>query len=200
MLRRAVAVSLNVTAAAFAWVHPEVIASGRVRPGFRSYYTLLSSFVNSTVAREVDEMLMSTPGFIDQLMELAGLSVANAAHDFAQSMDSCALGGTKVLIVAGPGNNGGDGLVAARHLHHFGYKPTVVYPKMGKGALFVNLVKQCRDPGLEVIENDSITGESIAANSLIIDAMFGFSFKGDEGAFQIVVGQDQRQQSTDHQC
>ena len=41
-------------------------------------------FLNSTEAREVDEMLMSKPGFsIDQLMELAGLSVAKAAHAFA---------------------------------------------------------------------------------------------------------------------
>lgn len=35
----------------------------------------------------------------------------------------------RVVIVSGPGNNGGDGLVCARHLHLFGYNVDVVYPK-----------------------------------------------------------------------
>jgi len=59
---------------------------------------------------------MGPLGFsIDQLMELAGLSCAEAtATAFPERS-------RKVLVVAGPGNNGGDGLVAARHLTHFGY-------------------------------------------------------------------------------
>ena len=58
-------------------------------------------------------------------MELAGLSVAQATHDFWKLQP-----GKRILIVAGPGNNGGDGIVAARHLQLFGYKCTLVYPKV----------------------------------------------------------------------
>jgi len=68
---------------------------------------------------------MSSPGFsVDQLMELAGLSVSQAVDNFLQQSTRSA----SVLILCGPGNNGGDGLVAARHLFHFGYRPVVVYP------------------------------------------------------------------------
>ena len=60
---------------------------------------------------------MGSLGFtLDQLMELAGLSCAEALAK-AYPLEAHA----KVLVVAGPGNNGGDGLVAARHLTHFGY-------------------------------------------------------------------------------
>jgi NAD(P)H-hydrate repair Nnr-like enzyme with NAD(P)H-hydrate epimerase domain len=47
-------------------------------------------------------------------MELAGLSVAEAAAAEIPEKNS------RILVICGPGNNGGDGLVAARHLHHFG--------------------------------------------------------------------------------
>ena len=139
-------------------------------------------FLNSTEAREVDEMLMSKPGFsIDQLMELAGLSVAKAAHAFAQ--DTCPVDDSKlkkILIICGPGNNGGDGLVAARHLSHFGYTPSIVYPKAGKSELFVNLVNQCKDLGIPFVSEDDLSESDVRASyGMVIDALFGFSFKGE---------------------
>lgn len=47
------------------------------------------------------------------LMENAGRGVADAVEKFLQGN----LAGKKIAIVAGVGNNGGDGFVAARHLH-----------------------------------------------------------------------------------
>src|SRR6185295_1911896 len=54
------------------------------------------------------------------LMENAGRAVAQAALRHVHSKKSC------ILILAGPGNNGGDGLVAARHLHNAGISLTIL--------------------------------------------------------------------------
>lgn len=51
------------------------------------------------------------------LMERAGLAAAEQARDRLGD-------GYRVWVVCGPGNNGGDGLVAARHLHTWGYQVT----------------------------------------------------------------------------
>lgn len=66
---------------------------------------------------------MGELGFsVEQLMELAGLSVASAIH-----AEYTPLQFPRVLVIAGPGNNGGDGLVAARHLTHFGHQVQVIH-------------------------------------------------------------------------
>ena len=64
------------------------------------------SFISSSVAKRIDEKLMSSPGFsIDQLMELAGLSVASAVHEFIEWEN---INNHNILVLCGPGNNGGN--------------------------------------------------------------------------------------------
>lgn len=140
------------------------------------------SYIGASVAKAIDDYLMTAPGFsLDQLMELAGYSVAVAAHSFVDINISSST--KSVLLLCGPGNNGGDGLVAARHLKHFGFDPVIVYPKQSKGQLFENLVKQCTD--LEISIHDQLSSvlsaEFIGDSEqylLIVDALFGFSFTG----------------------
>jgi len=55
------------------------------------------------------------------LMEIAGRGVARAVTNGLGSVS-----GHRILIISGPGNNGGDGLVAARHLTDRGADVTVV--------------------------------------------------------------------------
>lgn len=142
----------------------------------------LDSYVNATTAQAIDIELMQTPGFsIDQLMELAGLSVASAVSDYAHNHVSLS-DDKRICLICGPGNNGGDGLVAARHLKHFGFKPSVVYPKKSKSSfqLFDNLVKQCNDLGIPVLSAAEIQEDSqfLDQFDVVVDAMFGFSFSG----------------------
>ncbi len=73
----------------------------------------------SQVAREIDQRSISTYGIPSlDLMEAAGLAVARMAMEIWKP-------GFQILIAAGAGNNGGDALVAARHLAEAGFDPLV---------------------------------------------------------------------------
>ncbi|GBB90402.1 hypothetical protein RclHR1_17350004 [Rhizophagus clarus] len=131
-------------------------------------------FLTQRIAQAIDEELFSSGGFsVDQLMELAGLSVAQAITKVYDNSKY-----SRVLICCGPGNNGGDGLVAARHLFHFGYKPNIFYPKQSKKDLYERLVIQCQSLEIPIatdLSDFALTNDT----DLIVDALFGFGFTGE---------------------
>jgi ADP-dependent NAD(P)H-hydrate dehydratase / NAD(P)H-hydrate epimerase len=95
---------------------------------------------------------------VEELMESAGAGLAEAAHRFAGPMEA--------LILCGPGNNGGDGYVAARHLAAHGMKVRVA---------------ALSDPGSDTAkwargqwsgEIEALSADSKGA-PLVIDALFG---------------------------
>jgi NAD(P)H-hydrate epimerase len=140
-----------------------------------------TGYLNAADAAALDVELMSTPGFsLEQLMELAGLAVAEAVYQVVPppGANTDHGGKPKILIVCGPGNNGGDGLVAARHLVFFGYETICVYPKRSTKQHFVNLVHQCQDVGVEIVD-EMPSSEILGSYSAIVDAIFGFSFHGE---------------------
>ncbi|KAJ6638798.1 NAD(P)H-hydrate epimerase [Pseudolycoriella hygida] len=130
-------------------------------------------YLNQTEATNIDIELFNDYKFsVDQLMELAGQSVA---HAIAKSFPVEKLSSKKLLVCCGPGNNGGDGLVAARHLSLMGYTPVIYYPKMVDKELYRNLVHQCKSMDIEMVQ--SVDLEQTKDFGLIVDALFGFSFK-----------------------
>ncbi|XP_065883836.1 NAD(P)H-hydrate epimerase-like isoform X2 [Dysidea avara] len=129
-------------------------------------------------AQAVDEELFTEYQFsVDQLMEVAGLSVADVIVECYPAV-SLGKDSPSVLICCGPGNNGGDGLVAARHLLCYGYSSTVFYPKRTAKPLYQGLTTQCQKMGATFIDNLPTTDVINSTYDVVVDALFGFSFKG----------------------
>lgn len=127
-------------------------------------------YLKQDEAINIDQELFNIYKFsVDQLMELAGLSCATAIHKCFPPN-----GHNKVLVLCGPGNNGGDGLVCARHMKLFGYSSHVYYPVRTDKPLYHNLVHQCVASGVTV---SNVLPDEMNGYDLLVDALFGFSFK-----------------------
>ncbi len=100
----------------------------------------------------------------DVLMENAGLAAAQAAWNLVGAV------GVRVTVLVGPGNNGADGLVAARHLRRWGCDVTCCVvagrpdpdPKMA-----LALEEQVR------VTTGENLGELLPNPALVIDAILG---------------------------
>jgi ADP-dependent NAD(P)H-hydrate dehydratase / NAD(P)H-hydrate epimerase len=121
----------------------------------------------------------------ERLMEHAGAAVAAAARALAIDTDRWLTG--PVVILVGPGNNGGDGLVAARRLAAAGSRVVVALvsgparPATPDAAR--NWDRIVRDEGITIVHTPvgrdvAMLGHGIEKASIIVDALLGTGVRG----------------------
>ena len=145
--------------------------------------------VTADEMREIDRRAIEEygiPGVV--LMENAGRGAADAIEEFMTENDL-----DRPLIIAGKGNNGGDGFVVARHLANRGVECAVCL--IGKkedvrGDARVNL-DAAENMGLEIREiTDSLDplAEELMACDVIIDAILGTGLDKDvKGVYMEII-------------
>ena len=133
--------------------------------------------------RAAEKALLAHEVADDEMMKLAAAAVADTALDMLRAQSS-----DKVVVVAGPGGNGGDGLFAATHLLLAGYRVHAVpvatladgSPKVHEPAWHA-----FRAAGGEQLGTGELAelADSAQAPALIIDAIAGLSAgRGLDGA------------------
>ena len=122
--------------------------------------------------RELEQAAVRAGASEQELMEAAGLAAAQEAW-----MAAGAVEGRALLVLVGPGNNGGDGLVAARHLSEMG----------AQVGIYMLAARDDDDPLWRTVIEDDIPATGVAVDdevlsnlesmlrqsSLVLDALLG---------------------------
>lgn len=137
--------------------------------------------VTAQEMREIDQRAMTEfkiPGIV--LMENAGIRVVQAVQEKLSGVQ-----GKTVTIFAGKGNNGGDGLVAARHLFNMGADVKVLMLESpdkitGDAGINLDIWRRMGQKVYTVIQKDDFNAARLflVKTDIVIDAIYGTGFKG----------------------
>ncbi len=131
--------------------------------------------VTAEQMRSLEAAAAATGLGYDEMMERAGEAVAEALDDLNLAEE------TAILVLVGPGNNGGDGLVAARSLHERGAHVTCyIWKRDTEGddnyqrvsELGIEIIRQSEDADLARFR------EVLASSQVVIDALLGTGASG----------------------
>jgi NAD(P)H-hydrate epimerase len=126
---------------------------------------------------------LGTPG--ERLMEHAGTAVGAAAR--ALAIDTGRWGRGPIVILCGPGNNGGDGLVAARRLAEAGSRVVVALVASVSRPSTPNAAKNwdrvLRNERIVVVQTSTshdiaLLGRDIDKAAVVVDALLGTGVRG----------------------
>lgn len=127
--------------------------------------------VTAAGMREIDRRAIDEykiPGVV--LMENAGLRLVDAIR---------ATNARRIVIVAGPGNNGGDGLVAARHLYRqirvSLWTSVALEDYSGDARINADIVRRLEIPCRWLRDDDVLSAleAELASADLVVDALLG---------------------------
>ena len=127
---------------------------------------------------------LGVPG--QRLMEHAGVAVAAAVKALAEATERWKRG--PILILAGPGNNGGDGFVAARHLARAGAEVAAVLVSTGSEPATADAIRNWnrldREPRASRILASTgldlkVLAKDIERASVVVDALLGTGVTGE---------------------
>lgn len=122
--------------------------------------------ISTQQCRKADEITIEAGCDSYNLMQCAGQAVAEEVADHTSS--------NKVLVLCGPGNNGGDGFVAAKLLKGNGWQVRLACTTT-KDNLKGDAAKAADDWDGEIFSFEDIEPEE---GETVIDAVFGTGYKG----------------------
>ena len=134
--------------------------------------------VTAAEMRVIEEQAVEQGATWQGLMDTAGEKLATAVFDWlgpdAQQ---------RVMVLVGPGNNGGDGLVAARHLSRHGWEVRcLLWERSAKGdeRLRTPLAEQ-KVPMIDLEPTDwqKAVDDAVQWSSVVLDGLLGTGLKRD---------------------
>jgi len=132
------------------------------------------ALATAEVMRELDRETIEDIGIAGPiLMEIAGRGCAEGVEELLTGG-----GPGSVAVMCGKGNNGGDGLVAARHLTHAGHGVDVYLlgeadRLKGDAALNYGILGKLGISVRQVGDEEALAAVSLAEYDVILDAIFG---------------------------
>jgi len=135
-------------------------------PGFPVLPASTIPAVTAEQMREVDRIMVEDLHIeLTQMMENAGRNLASLALR--------RFGPRAVTVLAGPGGNGGGGLVAARHLANHAVDVSVVLSSLDQ-------IGEVPRHQLDIVERMGVAvTEEPPESDLVLDALLGYSLQGD---------------------
>ena len=128
----------------------------------RAAMTVGRPILTAAAMRVAEQAAIDRGASIETLMERAGAALAEAAGQLAGPMPT--------LVLCGPGNNGGDGYVAARHLRQNGVAVRVA-ALADPASEAATVARSAFDGAVDLL------GPDTEQAPLIVDALFGTGLK-----------------------